>query len=314
MNYQRKTLIRNKENIQPLQNLKKHKKETKKYFIKDKKKNILYNSSIRKITKLKQNPQKVKQHQKNIMSHLKNQEIRYIITQNYMESQEDINSKMRAILVDWLVDVNLKFKLLPQTLFLTINLIDRYLSLTNVKRSDLQLVGVAALMIIGKYEEIYPPLLKDYVSVCDRAYSKERILNMEAKILLKMNFDLTQTSSYSFMELIQQNVKLAAKSFVFARYILETAFLDVSSLKYSNLQLASGALFLVNKIFKKRSWNLLCEQTTGICEQNAKICAKDLYLIMQKMDSQSLTAIKRKFSCEEFYEVSKYKIEKVKSR
>ena len=231
-----------------------------------------------------------------------------------METQQDINSKMRAILIDWLVDVNLKFKLLPQTLFLTINLIDRYLSVSNVKRSDLQLVGVASLMIIGKYEEIYPPLLKDYVSVCDKAYSREKILEMEALIILKMNFDLTQTSAFSFLELVQQNVKLASKPFVFARYILETAFLDVSALKYSNLQLAAGALFLVNKIFKKQSWNLLCVQTTGICEQNAKVCAKDLYLIMQKMDSQSLTAIKRKFSSEEFYEVSKYKIEKVKSR
>ena len=63
-------------------------------------------------------------------------------------------------------------------------------------------------MIIGKYEEIYPPILKDYVAVCDNAYSKEQILEMEANILLQINFDLTSTTSFGFLELIQQKVKL----------------------------------------------------------------------------------------------------------
>jgi hypothetical protein len=314
MNNFRKPSIREKENIQPIQNLKKLKKETKSYSLNEQKKPILYNSSIRTVTITKPNPQVVKPYQENILVFLKNQEIRYVINNNYMQSQDDINSKMRAILIDWLVDVNLKFKLLPQTLFLTINLIDRFLSQTVVKRSDLQLVGIACLMIVGKFEEIYPPLLKDYVSVCDNAYTKEKILEMEAMILLKVNFDLTQTSAYSFLELIHQNVRLSEKAFVFARYILETAILDISCLKYTNLQLAAGSLFLVNKIFKQDSWNSLCQQITGFCEEEAKICAKDLYFIMQKMDIQNLTAVKRKFAEKEFFEVSKYKIEKVKSR
>ena len=80
---------------------------------------------------------------------------------------------MRAILIDWLVDVNIKFKLRPQSLFLTVNLIDWYLSQNQIERQNLQLVGISALMLIGKYEEIYPPLLKEYISVCDNAYSKQ---------------------------------------------------------------------------------------------------------------------------------------------
>ena len=94
MNNNRKTFIRNKENIQPLQNLKKLKKETKKYSGKNKKIPLLYNSSIRNFSSIKENPQKVKEYQNNIMNHLKNQEIRYVINSNYMENQNDINSKM----------------------------------------------------------------------------------------------------------------------------------------------------------------------------------------------------------------------------
>lgn len=90
----------------------------------------------------------------------------------YMEDQQYINERMRSILVDWLVEVHLKFKLVPETLYLTVNIIDRYLSKAEVSRPKLQLVGVTALLIASKYEEIYPPELRDLVYICDRAYSK----------------------------------------------------------------------------------------------------------------------------------------------
>jgi cyclin B len=103
-----------------------------------------------------------------------------------MSSQKEITASMRSILIDWLVDVHHKFKLLQETLFLTVNLIDRYLTSHQVLRSKLQLVGVAAMFIASKYEEIYAPELKDFVYVCDKAYAKEEILDMESKILLSV--------------------------------------------------------------------------------------------------------------------------------
>jgi cyclin B len=91
-------------------------------------------------------------------------------------NQNDINEKMRAILVDWLVDVHAKFKLLAETLYITVNLIDRYLERNKVFRKYLQLVGITSLFIACKYEEIYAPDLKDFVYICDNAYTKEEIL------------------------------------------------------------------------------------------------------------------------------------------
>lgn len=80
---------------------------------------------------------------------------------------------MRAILVDWIIKVHMKFKLLPETLFLTVNLVDRYLSVVmGIKKEEIQLVGVAALMIAAKYEEIYPPILKDFIYVTKNAFNK----------------------------------------------------------------------------------------------------------------------------------------------
>lgn len=93
-----------------------------------------------------------------------------------MSRQIEINDKMRAILIDWLIEVHLKFKLLPETLFITINIIDRFLERVEVGKSKLQLVGVAALLVACKYEEIYPPEIKDFIYITDRAYSKEELL------------------------------------------------------------------------------------------------------------------------------------------
>lgn len=104
--------------------------------------------------------------------HFRSKETSTSVRPVYMEDQQYINERMRSILVDWLVEVHLKFKLVPETLYLTINIIDRYLSKTEVTRPKLQLVGVTSLLIASKYEEIYPPELRDLVYICDRAYSK----------------------------------------------------------------------------------------------------------------------------------------------
>ena len=100
-----------------------------------------------------------------------------------MENQGDINEKMRSILIDWLVEVHLKFKLVPESLYLTVNLIDRFLEKEQVNRQKLQLIGVTAMLIACKYEEIYPPIVKDFVYITDNAYTKEEILEMERKML-----------------------------------------------------------------------------------------------------------------------------------
>ena len=257
------------------------------------------------------NPQNVVEFSEAIRGYLQHKERVYQISASYMDAQIDINPKMRAILIDWLIDVNLKFKLIPATLFLTVNLIDRFLSKEPIERSKIQLVGISCLMIVGKFEEIYPPMLKDYISVCDNAYSREQIMEMESRILLTLNFDLAQTSSYTFLQQIQLGTKLDEKALSFAKYIIETVLFDLSLLKYNNFEIAAGATFLVHKIFRKDDWKKSFEEKVGLSEKMAKICSKDLFKSMQLQDKSPLTALKRKFMSPEFHEVSKYRIEKV---
>jgi cyclin B len=151
---------------------------------------------------------------------------------------------MRAILIDWLIEVHLKFKLLPETLFLTINLIDRYLEKNIIPRTKLQLVGVTSMLISSKYEEIYAPEVRDFVYITDKAYTKEEILAMEQAILATLDFNVTSPSSYRFLERFSKIVKADDPLFNLARYLIELPLIEYRMLKYSPSNLAASALFL----------------------------------------------------------------------
>lgn len=104
-------------------------------------------------------------------------------TFKYMEHQPYITERMRSILIDWIIEVHFQFKLKTESLFLTVNLIDRYLERMTITKENLQLVGVSAMLIACKYEEIWPPQIKEYIHMCDNAYTKDDIIQMELSIL-----------------------------------------------------------------------------------------------------------------------------------
>ena len=142
------------------------------------------------------------EYQEEIIPYLFSLENEKRINPNYMLKQNDINEKMRMILIDWLTEVHLKFKLLPETLFLTINFIDRYLQNNQTPRDKLQLIAVSSLLIACKYEEIYPPEISSFVYITDNAYKKEDILNYEVKILGDLEYDLTYPSPLRYLEIV----------------------------------------------------------------------------------------------------------------
>ncbi|KAL0435263.1 UNVERIFIED_CONTAM: G2/mitotic-specific cyclin S13-6 [Sesamum radiatum] len=118
---------------------------------------------------------------------------------DYMDSQPEMNSKMRAILVDWLIEVHKKFELMPESLYLTVNIVDRFLSVKTVPRRELQLVGISSMLIACKYEEIWAPEVNDFIAISDNAYVREQVLLMEKAILGKLEWYLTVPTPYVFL-------------------------------------------------------------------------------------------------------------------
>lgn len=95
----------------------------------------------------------------------------------YLETtQRDMSPHMRAILVDWLVEVALEYRLSSDTLHLTFALLDRFLSAAPVPRDQLQLAGIACMWAAAKYEEIYAPSAKDFCFITDNTYTPQQVL------------------------------------------------------------------------------------------------------------------------------------------
>lgn len=131
----------------------------------------------------------------------------FMLKGDYLSNQKEIDNKMRSILIDWLIDVHLKFKLQQKTLFLTVSIIDRYLSKSEIKKKNFQLLGVTSLLLASKYEEIYFPQIRDLIEITDNTYRRPKILKMEQKIIKALNFDFTYPTMLCFIQKYLEIVK-----------------------------------------------------------------------------------------------------------
>ena len=92
---------------------------------------------------------------------------------------------MRAFQIDTLAEHHYRFNLWPETLYVAVGIIDRFLAIdATLKKSELQVLATTALHIAGKYEEIYPPDLKYLLAVTNGKVTKKEVLEMEFRILM----------------------------------------------------------------------------------------------------------------------------------
>ena len=252
-------------------------------------------------------PQNVDEYFDDIVSELKNKEEKYLPKENYMANQKDINHRMRAILIDWLIDVHIKYKMVPQTIYISVNLIDRFLSENKTNRDKLQLVGVASMFIASKYEEIYPPELKDFVYITDKAYVKSEVLEMEYKMLKYLNFDITFPTQWSFLEIFKKKLDLDQKTFYLAWFLMELSLINYKMLKFKYSQIAASAVLIAIKTLNY--YNIVeFEKNTGYNEKDIEECVKEIINFNIYNLTHSLQAIRKKFSTRKYDEVSKIQV------
>jgi hypothetical protein len=279
--------------------------------------NNLYQNLEKCELEVKNNPQYVVEYSREIYEYLQKTENVNSPTFGYFNGfQKNITEKMRSILVDWLMDVHSKFGLLPETLFLTINLLDRYLSKAQVEGTKFQLLGVSAMLIASKYEEIYAPEIRDFIYVTNKSCTKEDILSMESKILTALDFDILSTSPLRFLEryhFISGNSNsllndMNLKSFYLAQYLIELSLLEYKMLVYSASLKAASALYVSRKFFKidgPNSWTNSLLFHTNYKERELINCTKDMCAILELVPKISLKNCYKKFSSTKFLEISK---------
>lgn len=228
---------------------------------------------------------------------------------NYMSAQTEINEKMRTILVDWLVDVHLKFKLHEETFFLAVDLIDRYLSVSRTARSQLQLVGITCMLIAAKYEEIWPPEVKDCVHISANTYSRDDILKMERAVCAALQYKLTTPTPFPMLARLLEVTDADETTRHLAFYYLENAVLDYKNLQYRPSQLANAALYLANVTLRKPdAWNFTLQYYSRVPLADFADCARNLLDFTTVLANSKYQAIRRKYSSSKLNEVSRLQL------
>jgi len=219
---------------------------------------------------------------------------------DYMNLQNDITPKMRMILMDWLIEVHMKYRLRPETLHLTVNLVDRYLSHKQINRKKLQLVGVVAMFVASKFEEIAPPEIGDWVYITDNAYTKDDVLLVEVSMLQTLSFNIVVPTAAHFFDVLAAANSCDEVQKSVAQYLLELALLDTRMLQYTPSHVVSAALLLSNELFKRSAvWPEGMSQQAHHAEPSLRQCVEELrqlWLADRAGSGGQLQAVHKKFS------------------
>ena len=241
---------------------------------------------------------------------------------HYMSEQRDITYRMRGVLVDWLVEVHYKFKLHGGSLWLTINLLDRYLQKVLITHDRLQLVGVASLLIASKFDEVSPPEVDDCVHVSANLYSKQEVSRMEYRIFETLGFQVAVPTGFHFIShylgVINADDRMKFTALFYAeRSLQEQHYLSVLPVHFS-------AAAVLAALWKRESethnpltdvpitasaiWPDSLREASGFTGESLMPCARNLILHAGQepviSSQRRLTAAKKKYSKEKYFNIA----------
>uniref|UniRef100_A0A5B7A233 Putative cyclin n=1 Tax=Davidia involucrata TaxID=16924 RepID=A0A5B7A233_DAVIN len=249
----------------------------------------------------KRNPLAVIEYIDDIYAYYKKAESSSCVSPNYMAQQFDINERMRGILIDWLIEVHYKFELMDETLYLTVNLIDRFLAVRPVVRKKLQLVGVTAMLLACKYEEVSVPVVEDLILISDKAYSRKEVLEMEKLMINTLQFNLSVPTPYVFMSRFLKAAQSDKKLELISSFIMELCLVEYEMLKFPPSLLVAAAIFTSQcTLGGSKKWSKTCERHTNYLEDQLLECSRLMVTFHQKAGTGRLTGVYRKYSTSKY--------------
>lgn len=170
---------------------------------------------------------------------------------DYMDGQNEITWAMRQTLVDWLLQVHLRYHMLPETLWIAVNIVDRFLTKRVVSLVKLQLVGVTAMFIAAKYEEILAPSVEEFAFMTENGYTKEEILKGERIMLQTLEFRISHyCSPYSWMRKISKADDYDLQTRTLSKFLTEVTLLDHRFLRVKPSLVAAVGMYCARRMLQ----------------------------------------------------------------
>lgn len=201
-----------------------------------------------------EDPLMVAEYATEIFEYLRDLECHSVPNPQYMAHQDDLEWKTRGILIDWLVEVHTRFHLLPETLFLTVNIIDRFLSEKVVQLDRLQLVGITAMFIASKYEEVLSPHVENFKRIADDGFTEAEILSAERFVLSTLDYDLSYPNPMNFLRRISKADNYDIQSRTIGKYLMEISLLDHRFMSYRPSHIAAASMYLARMMLDRGPW------------------------------------------------------------
>ncbi|KAJ6445609.1 G2/M-specific cyclin NimE [Purpureocillium lavendulum] len=212
-------------------------------------------------------PLMVAEYANEIFEYLHDLEVTSIPNPQYMSHQDDLEWRTRGILVDWLIEVHTRFHLLPETLFLAVNIIDRFLSEKVVELDKLQLVGITAMFIASKYEEVLSPHVENFKRITDDGFSEAEILEAERFLLSTLNYDLSYPNPMNFLRRVSKADNYDIQSRTIGKYLMEISLLDHRFMGYRPSHCAAAAMYLARLMLDRGEWDKTLAHYAGYDEE-----------------------------------------------
>lgn len=199
-------------------------------------------------------PTMVAEYADDIFAHLRHLEVKMLPNPFYMEEQNELQWSMRSVLMDWLVQVHSRCNLLPETLFITANFVDRFLSGKIVSLGKLQLVGATALFLAAKKEEINCPTLSEIVYMVDNTYTADELIKAERYMLNILKWELEFPGPMSFLRRISKADDYDLETRTLAKYFLEVILMEERFIGTPCSFAAAASHCMARMLLKKGPW------------------------------------------------------------
>ncbi|KAM6492450.1 Cyclin-like protein [Amanita muscaria] len=189
-----------------------------------------------------------------IFSYMKKLELTTLPNPNYMESQKELAWRMRGVLADWLIQVHYRFQLQAETLFLCINIMDRFLSARVVSLAKLQLVGITCLFISAKVEEILAPSVTHFLMCAESTYTEAEILQAERYILKTLDWNLSYPNPMHYLRRVSKADNYNVEVRTLAKYFLEIQCVEWRLVAAPPSLMAAASIWLARIVLGYDSW------------------------------------------------------------
>ncbi|KAJ3331720.1 hypothetical protein HDU76_002383 [Blyttiomyces sp. JEL0837] len=249
-------------------------------------------------------PLLVDEYAEDIFLYLRAAETQFIPKRDYMDNQKDIDWNMRGTLINWLVELHFRLKLLPETLFLTVNLMDRLLSMRPVSALKFQLVGATALLIACKYEEVRPPSVSVIVYYCGNTYTTDDILRAERFMLGVLKFNIGYTGPLEFFRRLTKADEYDPQSRTLSKYLMESTLPFEAMIQYGPSLVAASSLYLARKILSNADWTADHISLSGYTEAEIIPCAQTIFSCVSCSERNG--AVFQKYSLDIFQNVATF--------